>query len=105
GGLDAGNADVELFGETAVGRAAVGGALEEEEQGEHGVKHKCECGMRNAECGMDKLAPNRHLRIVSAHLHSAFRTPHSIRISTPLSDRDSPPGGPARCRRTARPRR
>src|SRR6266516_4813079 len=38
GGLDAGNADVELSGETVVGRAAVGGTLEDEEQGEHAAK-------------------------------------------------------------------
>jgi len=74
-GLDAGDADVELFGETVVGRAAVGGALKREEQREHGVKRKC--GMRSAECGMNGPRWERHLRIVSRPCHSAFRIPHS----------------------------
>src|SRR5207253_962659 len=85
--LDAGNADVELFGETVVGRAAVGGALEEKEQGEHGVKLKCgmrnaECGMRNAECGMNGPRWERHLRIVSRPCHSALRILHSAFYSS-----------------------
>src|SRR5207302_5059817 len=107
-GLEARYARVELLREAAVdGTGVGGGALEDEEEGEHGAKIS-RCAVRGARYYPDVAAlPRCWLRIVSNRApRTAHRSkPPTIRISAPRSDRGSPPDGPARCRRTAPPRR